>query len=491
MFVILITFAVLGIAAQQPRANTWVQGVVYEKAAAIRPFRGVFVSLWSSGGELLGTARTDAQGRYQFLDLPQGRLTVTASKPGYLTRRAAGRAGSSAIVDCSSGCRQPNLDFELSRGAVVAGLVLDGLREPVSRAAVSVHRDGAAASSEKPSTAATDDRGRFRMAGLEAGKYTLTVRRRTASGPDEIAVKTLDVRDGEQIGDLALMLGSLGSFGVGGRVSGIPYGEGYRTWVTLQPLNGAGRSIQATVGPDGRFRFESVPAGRYRASAAAVKLGAVERTDHFLESVEVLGETDSITLQRVEPATVTGSVEIAAGALPAAAVIRFTSNDGFGFNWTRVRAADRQFKLSGMRPGSYRVEADSKEIYVKGVRVGDKMASSEEVMLAPGPNQFTVIVAADHGQVFGMVRDPQTRQPAPHALVALQGEGGKYSVQADQTGRFLFGKVIPGDYRICAWTNLAPERVEDAASWERAGCQSRIIPIEPSREIEIDLRAAP
>ena len=73
----------------------------------------------------------------------------------------------------------------------------------------------------------------------------------------------------------------------------------------------------------------------------------------------------------------------------------------------------------------------------------------------------------------------------------VQGDRGDHVVQADQTGRFLFGKVIPGDYRICAWTDIAPEQVAEEAAWEAAGCAQKIIPIDPESEIEIDLRASP
>jgi Carboxypeptidase regulatory-like domain len=113
------------------------------------------------------------------------------------------------------------------------------------------------------------------------------------------------------------------------------------------------------------------------------------------------------------------------------------------------------------------------------------------VILSPGLNRITVIAAADQSQVYGMILDPKTSQPLPNARVALQGDRGEYSVQTDQAGRFLFGKIIPGEYRICAWTDIAPERVAEEATWEQAGCQSRIIPIAPASEVEIDLKAAP
>jgi len=216
----------------------------------------------------------------------------------------------------------------------------------------------------------------------------------------------------------------------------------------------------------------------------------VQRTDYFLDALEVIADVDGISLQPIAPASVVGTVEVAAGTPPAGVTIRFTSRDGFGYRLTRVRGADRQFELSGLRPGTYRVEVDSAVSYVKGVKSGGEIASPDEVVLSPGVNSLTVILAADHGQVLGVIGDPKTGRPLPHARVALQGDNGRYSAEADQAGRFLFSRVIPGEYRICAWSSLEPERVEDKVSWEQGGCYLRMLPITPSSRTEIDLPAA-
>ncbi len=469
-----------------------VQGVVHERAGQeLRPLARAFVSIASSSGETLATTRSDANGQYRFVNLPQDRFTLSAAKPGYLTRQAAGRAGSHAILDCSSWCRQSGLNFELARGAVLAGVVLDELSEPVSRATVSLRQTGASESGGKPSMATTDNKGRFRIAGLSAGSCTITVRRRAPGGRDDLLTKTLNVAEGEETTDLVLTLGSRDLYRIAGSVSGIPYGEGYRTWVSIRPLSSSVRALQASVGPDGRFQFSSVMAGRYRTDAAAVQRGTVERTDYFMDVIDVVADTDGLSLQPVAPATASGTVELAAGKLPQGARIRFTSTDGFGNRWTGLHGAGREFELTGLRPGSYRVEADSTEFYVKGVKTTGEVQSPKEVIVSPGVNRLTILAAADQSQVYGVILDPKTSRPLPNARVALQGDRGEYSVQSDQVGRFLFGKIIPGDYRICAWTDIAPERVEEEASWEQAGCQSRIIPIAPSSEVEIDLKAAP
>lgn len=472
--------------------QSWVRGVVREKTAqGLRPLPRAFVALSTSSGELLAATRTDDQGRYGFVDLPPDRLALAASKPGFLTRRDLDRGGSSAILDCSHGCREAGLDFELSRGAVVAGIVSDALLEPVSRAVVSVRRVHPPASGEKPATGATDDRGRFRIAGLRAGKYTLAVQRRASRGRDEVLTKTFAVTEGEQLVDLALTLGNQELFRVAGIVSGIPFGKGYRTWVEIRPLGGPARARQTNVGSDGRFQFDSVIPGRYAASAAAVEMGKVERTDYVLEVLEVAGDTDGIVLQPVALATVAGTVEVAAGALPSGAVVRFTSQDGFGNRWTRFSGPVRQFQLGGLRPGVYKVEAGSTEFYVKGVKTGGKLESPDGVVLSPGSNRIAVIAAADQSQIFGVVLHPKTGQPVPHGRVTLRGDHNRYSTQADQAGRFSFARVIPGEYRMCAWIAPGSEPAENDVSWEQAACQTTPLPIEPSSKIQIDLPAVP
>ena len=115
----------------------------------------------------------------------------------------------------------------------------------------------------------------------------------------------------------------------------------------------------------------------------------------------------------------------------------------------------------------------------------------DDVTVSSGTDRFDIVVAADHGQVYGTIREPRTRRPLPHARVALDGAAGKVLAQADQVGRFVFGKVVPGEYRICAWADILPDEVEDETRWEEAGCVHKIIPVEPDNQVEIDLTAAP
>ena len=88
---------------------------------------------------MLVMMRTGRDGRYLLADLPRRRIVLTASRPGYYTHHAAGRSGSRVILDCSSGCATKETDFDLVRGGVITGSVVDKLQEPVDRVQVSAH----------------------------------------------------------------------------------------------------------------------------------------------------------------------------------------------------------------------------------------------------------------------------------------------------------------------------------------------------------------
>ena len=127
------------------------------------------------GGRL---TTTDEHGRYQFRDLPAGRLLLNAGKGGYVRlsygQRRAGEGG--RPLELADGQKLDHIDFNLPRGGVITGRVADEYGEPVAELPVQVLRyryvEGRrqlVASGSMMSR--TDDLGRFRIFGLPAGDY--------------------------------------------------------------------------------------------------------------------------------------------------------------------------------------------------------------------------------------------------------------------------------------------------------------------------------
>ena len=377
---------------------------------------------------------------------------------------------------------------------MISGAVVDKLREPIERVRISTRRGGEPSSARqrtRAGQAVTDDRGRFRLAGLRPGAYTLTARGRAPGSPRETRTVDVEVHEGGQTDRLTITFGSQAAYQVSGVLAGLSPAKGDRIQIRLDGTGGSRQNLSTRAGEDSNFHFAAVTEGRYLASAIVAKQGSRPSTRRFLDVVDVRGNIEGLVLRPAATGIVRGTVELAAGTAPSQFRLRFSSNEGFGSRWLRVTTGEPRFEVQDLVPGSYRVEARSSQVYVKGIRQAEDIAPADDVMVSSGPNRLDIVVAADHSQVYGTTRESRGGRPLPQARVALDGAGGKVLVQADQGGRFVFGKVVPGEYRICAWTDIPPDEVEDETRWEEAGCALKIISVEPESQVEIDLRAAP
>ena len=123
------------------------------------------------------TMLTDADGRYEFGELPAGRFTVSATKSGYVNVQygqtrpfESGKAielADTQVVD--------RADIALPRGSVIAGRIVDEFGEPIIDATVSALRSvwsgGRRRLQPAGRTAQTNDLGQYRIFGLPPGDY--------------------------------------------------------------------------------------------------------------------------------------------------------------------------------------------------------------------------------------------------------------------------------------------------------------------------------
>ena len=122
-------------------------------------------------------ASTDEEGRWEIKDLPAGRYTLTASKGGYVQlsfgqRRPFERG---RPIELTDGQTLENVNFNLPRGSVIAGRIVDEFGEPIADAMVSAmhHRTFGGRRRLVPvgRFGSTDDMGHFRIYGLAPGDY--------------------------------------------------------------------------------------------------------------------------------------------------------------------------------------------------------------------------------------------------------------------------------------------------------------------------------
>ena len=166
-------------------------GTVRERGGA-KPVAAFTVVVVRRLGPIEGETATvraffDSRGSYEIDELTAGDYHVTVAAHGFAVseRRA---------VTIDAGARATVADFELGRGARLAGIVIDGAtRRPLEGAAVSLEgRAGLTAAVPLTTRATTDAAGRFVLEGLPPGRCSLFV---AAAGHHARIVGPLTVAD--------------------------------------------------------------------------------------------------------------------------------------------------------------------------------------------------------------------------------------------------------------------------------------------------------
>jgi len=132
---------------------------------------------------------TDAQGRFEFKDLPAGRWNLTASKAGYMTLRYGQKRSFEAgsPIEIADAQVMERADFALPRGAAITGRIFDEYGDAVANARVQVLRYQTVQGQRRLTPAGggdqTDDTGSYRIYGLAPGDYYISATLRGDNGP--------------------------------------------------------------------------------------------------------------------------------------------------------------------------------------------------------------------------------------------------------------------------------------------------------------------
>jgi protocatechuate 3,4-dioxygenase beta subunit len=169
-------------AAAAARGTARIRGKVVG-ADTSAPLRRAQVTITSAELGVRRATTTDADGRYEFVELPAGRYVIGAGKGGYVTlqygqRRPLEAGRPLAVVDDQI---LADVDFVLPRGSVITGRIVDEFGEPVTGAQIQVQRYQYGPGGQRRLGFAggfgftqTDDRGEFRVFGLMPGEYVIS-----------------------------------------------------------------------------------------------------------------------------------------------------------------------------------------------------------------------------------------------------------------------------------------------------------------------------
>ena len=332
---------------------------------------------------------TDDTGRFEMLDLPAGRYSVSVQAPATFISPPVQPVQVTAAGSAS-------VNFRLDRGGAIVGRVLDHEGDPLVRAQVSaLQRRNLGGASRLVSAGSggfgsTDDQGQFRLFGLPPGEYYVIgsysmpgpMMDPSPSGnqptfgyaptfyPSTLAIdaaQKVTVRAGQDTAgiDVLLVRAKLGS--VSGRATdsaGNPL-TGSRGYVSLVPA-GELTTMMSSGGTrrreDGSFVIANVAPGRYLLSATA-GTGVVQpggTREGAFKSVVIDGNDIVMDIQTNTGATVSGRIVIE-GSAPAP-----TPSTSGSMAGVRARVSTRSVDL-----GSSMGMATSMGT---GVNVGDDLA---------------------------------------------------------------------------------------------------------------------
>jgi protocatechuate 3,4-dioxygenase beta subunit len=156
-----------------------------------QPVRRVLVRV--TGPEIAAkTMLTDADGRYEFSELPAGRFTVSATKSGFVNVQYGQTRPfeSGKPIELADAQTIDKADIALPRGSVIAGRIVDEFGEPITDATVTAMRSVWSGGRRRLQSAGrvsqTNDLGQYRIFGLPPGDYYVSA---TFRGGDMMMVE--------------------------------------------------------------------------------------------------------------------------------------------------------------------------------------------------------------------------------------------------------------------------------------------------------------
>jgi len=128
--------------------------------------------------------RTDGAGQFRFTGVIAGRYVLGALAPGFISPSDQSFGPQGALIAISESENMDGVSIELKRGGAIAGRVTDSRRRPIAEEYVvlmKLDEQGRPRPLYDPMNAylsLTDDRGFYRLFGLPAGRYMVSVGRK-------------------------------------------------------------------------------------------------------------------------------------------------------------------------------------------------------------------------------------------------------------------------------------------------------------------------
>ena len=523
-----------------------IAGRVVDLRGAAFPHAPVVLSESGKSGRMVRT-RADAAGRFLFQNVPPGSVIVGSSE-GFA--RPQGMVGNPITLHVTAGSRTENVMVTAERGGTISGTLTDEYGEPALATVMVLTPTKPSQSDDSGSfvtrpdgtrifgrAGSSDAKGRFRISGVPAGEYVLSI-----LWSDPITART-EIHFTDHTGLNRLVTpGSLFYPGVGtvSQASTIVVSEGSESTgidMMIPPVEIAAINVTVTASrPVGDIQLHQIllddrlpmlektlkltessakldaRAGRYRLLASAEVTSNADNVVRLWSSVDVDADplVPATANMVLEPgANISGRIVFegkAANAhntmawlLPVAAMpgIRIPTLDGN----TTVTAATGEFSIEGILPGHYVIQACGSTsdtlCMLKAAIVRGRDVLDEPIDLAPGEEigDVRLIVTDRISELSGRVADASGKPSQTDWVVVFstekkywwRGSRRVWLVRPNADGQYSVRALPAGTYVVAA---IANPRSEDELLTNLPGLASagaRVTIAEGDRKVQ-DLR---
>jgi Carboxypeptidase regulatory-like domain len=328
---------------------------------------------------------TDDAGAFDFADLPAGRYTINASKSGFIQlsygQRRPLQAGTP--LQLLNGQQLKGVDFALPKGGVISGRVSDESGDVMPGVNVQVMRYQYQQGDRRlvpAGQAQTDDRGVYRVWGLNPGEYYVSAVARN----DGAGGRGIPAAAAQALADA--VAGRGGAAGRGGRGA--------------EAVAAALAALGPSDDPDQLMYAPTYyPGVGSAAEARAVTVGV---------SQEVIGI--DFGLQLVRTARVSGHVENPDGSSTAQGNVQLTpqatGRANLGQNYGGRIARDGRFSIANVPPGLYTLRARNNDRDAP-------LSAAQPLSVSSGDLANVVVVLQTGGSLAGTIVFQPGSTPAP------------------------------------------------------------------------------
>ncbi|MGA8742115.1 MAG: carboxypeptidase-like regulatory domain-containing protein [Terracidiphilus sp.] len=477
-----------------------IAGIVVNAATGDPVRRATVEALNEDDSRAVASCRTDNDGRFALERLAEAKYQLTASKRGFRTAFYDEHDEYATSIVTGPDQDTSHLQFKLTPGAVLHGVVTGNAGEPVAEARVMLFKGpkhpGAGERIAQADTALTDDTGAYEFGDIAAGEYLLAV-----TAEPWYAVHEGSPAKRNAALDVAYPVTYFDSTTEEGSATPIMLAGGSREEanISLHALPALHLSISAPRKPDGSTAVpqiqetifgnaipSEVASGTTDTRFGTTEIGGIAPGHYELTQGDPprIVDLDLTTSQQVEANAgsaadaAEGRVRMVTGApVPEEITLSLVRmSDGVGQSMYAAQAQRGRFKFDAVPPGQWALAATNgnKALPVVAVNAGGVQRPGNIVTL-PGRAPDLVVTLSDaEARVEGFARK-DGKGFAGAMIVLLPKNPAQWRAltrrdQSDSDGSFALRGVAPGEYTVIA--------IEDGwpLDWTSPAAMARYLP---------------